>query len=142
MAVPDPYRSALSGFAALVDPAREDASIDLASAALAIARTEYPGLDVRHYVGRLEILAGRVRGRMRSNPTAREAIAMLNRVLFEEEGLRGNRDDYYDAAQLFPQRCARPQAGHPHHALGDLHGGGTPHRFSRRRHRHARDISC
>ena len=26
---------------------------------------------------------------------------MLNRVLFEEEGLRGNRDDYYDPRNSF-----------------------------------------
>jgi regulator of sirC expression with transglutaminase-like and TPR domain len=97
----DPYRNALRGFAALVEPAHEDASIDLASAALAIARTEYPRLDVSYYVGRLEALAGQVRGRMRSNPTAREAIALLNRVLFDEEGLRGNRDDYYDPRNSF-----------------------------------------
>ncbi len=95
------YRSAVNGFAALVEPAHEDASIDLASAALAIARTEYPRLDVSYYVGRLEALEGRVRGRMRSSPTAREAITLLNRVLFDEEGLRGNRDDYYDPRNSF-----------------------------------------
>ena len=89
------------GFAALVEPAHEDASIDLAAAALAIARTEYPKLDIPHYLDRLDGLARRVRGRMRSNPTAREAIALLNRVLFDEEGLRGNRDDYYDARNSF-----------------------------------------
>ena len=58
MAEPDPYRSALRGFAALVEPTQEDASIDLAAAALAIARTEYPGLDVRYYLGRLHALGG------------------------------------------------------------------------------------
>jgi regulator of sirC expression with transglutaminase-like and TPR domain len=97
----NPYRSALRGFTALVEPAHEDASIDLAAAALAIAATEYPGLDVAYYLGRLEALARRVRDRMRSNPTAREVIALLNRVLFDEEGLRGNRDDYYDPQNSF-----------------------------------------
>src|SRR5271167_1764102 len=101
MAKPDPYRSALQGFAALVEPAHEDASIDVASAALAIARTEYPLLDAAYYLGRLEALAKRVRSRLRSNPTARETIALLNRVLFDEEGLRGNCDDYYDPRNSF-----------------------------------------
>ena len=95
------YPVALADFAALVEPLREDASIDLASAALAIARTEYPQLDVPYYLGRLEALARRARTRMRSNPTAREAIAVLNCVLFDEEGLRGNRDDYYDPRNSF-----------------------------------------
>jgi len=95
------HRKAVASFAALVEPSREDASIDLAAAALAIARTEYPQLDGAYYLGRLEALAQRVRNRMRSNPTAREAIALLNRVLFDEEGLRGNRDDYYDPRNSF-----------------------------------------
>lgn len=101
MAEPDSYRSALAGFAALVEPSHEDASIDLATAALAIARTEYPGLDVAYYLKRLEALSKRVRSRMRSNPTAREVIALLNRVLFDEDGLRGNHDDYYDPRNSF-----------------------------------------
>ena len=95
------HASVLGGFTSMVEPSREDASIDLATAALAIARTEYPALDVLHYLARLEKLAERVRGRMRSNPTARETLAMLNRVLFDEEGLRGNRHDYYDPRNSF-----------------------------------------
>ena len=96
-----PHRGAVASFAALVEPSRDDASIDLAAAALAIARTEYPLLDVPYYLARLESLAERVRSRMRSNPTARESIALLNRILFDEEGLRGNRDDYYDPRNSF-----------------------------------------
>lgn len=94
-------RSALASFASLVESAREDSSIDLASAALAIASTEYPSLDAQYYVGRLEALAQRVRSRMRSNPTARETIALLNRVLFDEDGLRGNLENYYDPRNSF-----------------------------------------
>jgi regulator of sirC expression with transglutaminase-like and TPR domain len=101
MADPNSYREALQGFAALVEPAHEDASIDLAAAALAIARTEYPSLDVPYYLSRLEDLSRRVRGRMRSSLTDRELIALINRVLFDEEGLRGNRDDYYDPRNSF-----------------------------------------
>ena len=96
-----PQRGALGSFAALVEPAHDDASIDLAAAALAIARTEYPLLDVPYYLARLDALAERVRRRMRNSPTARETIALLNRVLFDEEGLRGNREDYYDPRNSF-----------------------------------------
>ena len=85
----------------MVDASREDASIDVAAAALAIARTQYPLLDMPHYLERLEALARRVRSRMRSHPTARETIALLNRVLFDEDGLRGNREDYYDPRNSF-----------------------------------------
>ena len=91
----------LRHFAALVDDAREDESIGLAAAALGIARTEYPDLDVEHYLGRLEHLAQRVRSRMRSNSSSLEVTALLRQVLFEEEGLRGNREDFYDPRNSF-----------------------------------------
>jgi len=98
----DPQTSStLASFAALVAPSNDDASIDIAAAALAIARSEYPRLDAQYYDHRLAVLAQRVRNRMRSNPTARETIELLNRVLFDEEGLRGNRDDYYDPRNSF-----------------------------------------
>jgi len=97
----DSHTDSLVSFATLVEPVREDASIDLATAALAIARTEYPALDSPYYLSRLDGLAKRVRSRMRSSPTARENIALLNRVLFDEEGLRGNRENYYDPRNSF-----------------------------------------
>ena len=101
MAFSSPSGSALQHFAALVEPAREDGSIPLAAAALTIARMEYPTLDVDPYLARLEEMAQRVRTRMRKNPTARESIALLNQVLFQEIGLRGNRDDFYDPRNSF-----------------------------------------
>ncbi len=91
----------------------KDASIDLAGAALAIARSEYPDLDIPYYVARLEALASRLRGRMRNNPTAREVIALLNRLLFDEEGLRGNRDDYYDPRNSFLNEVLDRKLGIP-----------------------------
>src|ERR1035438_9650960 len=93
--------SALRHFAALVEPAREDESIPLAAAALAIARMAYPDLDAGPYLARLEEMAEQVRARLRKNPTARESIALLNQVLFQEEGLRGNREDFYDPRNSF-----------------------------------------
>jgi regulator of sirC expression with transglutaminase-like and TPR domain len=93
--------SALRHFAALVGAAREDESIPLAAAALAIARMAYPDLDAGPYLARLEEMAEQVRTRMRKNPTARESIALLNRVLFQEEGLHGNREDFYDPRNSF-----------------------------------------
>jgi regulator of sirC expression with transglutaminase-like and TPR domain len=77
--------SSLRNFAALVGPAREDESIPLAAAALAIARMEYPDLDPAPYLARLDDLAQQVRTRMRKNPTARESIVLLNHVLFSRK---------------------------------------------------------
>jgi regulator of sirC expression with transglutaminase-like and TPR domain len=96
-----PSDNAPRHFAALVEPTREDESIPLAVAALAIARREYPGLNPDPYLVHLDDLAQQVRSRMRKNPTARESIALLNHVLFQQEGLRGNREDFYDPRNSF-----------------------------------------
>jgi len=98
---PDPHKRTLKNFADLVNPAQQDEAIDLACAALALARIEYPELDVPAYMQRLNDLAGRVKRNLRANSSARETIAILNRVLFQEEGLRGNRNDYYDPRNSF-----------------------------------------
>lgn len=97
----DPHQRVLEGFAELVRPVQDDETIDLAKAALALARIEYPELDISAYLQRLNALAERVRTNLRANPSTRETVAALNRVLFEEEGLRGNCDDYYDPRNSF-----------------------------------------
>src|SRR6185312_6745159 len=97
----DPYRRTLHSFAQQVNPAHDDEAIDLAGAALALARIEYPELEIESYLQRLSALAAAVKRKLRANPSAREVILTLNRVLFDEEGLRGNRDDYYDPRNSF-----------------------------------------
>ena len=70
---------------------RPDAQIDLGAAALAIAATEYPDLDIGHYLARLDELAARL-------PATADAVVTR---LFQEVGLRGNESDYYDARNSF-----------------------------------------
>lgn len=82
--------------AALVGQEIADERIDLLRAALTIARTEYPDLDFEGYGARIEELARRVKRLVPDLGDPSESIAALNRVLFEEEGFRGNREDYYD----------------------------------------------
>lgn len=80
-------------FADLV--ARPDEAIDLAEGALLIACEEYPGLDVGHYLARLERWARAAHERIEAG-TPEAIVAGINRLLFEEEGFRGNTTDYYD----------------------------------------------
>jgi regulator of sirC expression with transglutaminase-like and TPR domain len=96
-----PHERVLEGFAELVRPVQDDEAIDLGKAALALARIEYPELNISAYLQRLNVLADSVRTNLRANPSAHETVAALNRVLFEEEGLRGNCDDYYDPRNSF-----------------------------------------
>ena len=86
-------------FAALV--ALPDDAIDLAQASLLIAREEYPGLEVGRYLSRLDEMAAELRQRLRGGEVATSRIAHLNRLLFEEMGFRGNRDEYYDPRNSF-----------------------------------------
>jgi regulator of sirC expression with transglutaminase-like and TPR domain len=71
-------------------------SLDLALAALHIARDEYPTLSIPKYIKQLDALsagARRVLGRVRSG---RALVEGLNHYLFEQEGFCGNTADYYD----------------------------------------------
>jgi regulator of sirC expression with transglutaminase-like and TPR domain len=85
-------------FAELV--AQPDEKLDLAEAALLVACEEYPGLDVSGYLARLSRWAGALRERIQGD-TPEAIVAGLNRLLFEEEGFRGNTKDYYDPRNSF-----------------------------------------
>jgi len=83
-------------FAALVAPARPDDSIELALGALLIAAEEYPQLRPAPYLQRLDYLAERVRDHLGDETAAPVVLGELSRLLFEEEGFRGNAEAYYD----------------------------------------------
>lgn len=90
----------IDAFSVFVAPDMEDDEIDLIRAALVIARTQYPHLDIEAYTSRVEQLARRVAALVpHSDP--HPALAALNLVLFEEMNLRGNREDYYDPRNSF-----------------------------------------
>ena len=72
--------------------------IDLARAALVVAKLEYPQLDPQPSLDELARLGDRARerlGRLRPR-TGRDGITALNQVLFEEERFAGNRAHYDD----------------------------------------------
>ena len=90
----------IDSFAALAGPDIDEDDLDLTRAALMIARTEHPHLDVERYAARMDELAGRVEALI-SDLHPQRTIAALNRVLFEDLGMRGNREDYYDPRNSF-----------------------------------------
>lgn len=90
----------VDALSALAGPDIADDQTDLTRAALLIARTEYPALDIEPYAGRIEQLAGSVANQVPDLSPQRTILA-LNRVLFDEARLRGNRDDYYDPRNSF-----------------------------------------
>jgi regulator of sirC expression with transglutaminase-like and TPR domain len=88
-------------FAALVGPHVPDEQIDLVRGALTIARTEYPELNIESYVRGVDELALQAESRITEIGDASETIAAVNYVLFQQAGLRGNREDYYDPRNSF-----------------------------------------
>lgn len=102
----------------------DDASIDLARAALLVAAEEYPALDIDLYLARLAEIAERVRLRLKSQgqafsdpPTTLDeylvVLQAMNAILFEQERFRGNRIDYYNPQNSFLNRVLERRLGIP-----------------------------
>ena len=108
-----PIPELTDAFAALVGQDIEDERIDLVRAALSIARTEYPYLDIEKYVQRVDALARRVGERIPEAGDAAQTIGAVNHVLFVEEGFRGNREDYYDPRNSFLNDVLERKLGIP-----------------------------
>ncbi|MGE0822645.1 MAG: SirB1 family protein [Candidatus Binatia bacterium] len=87
--------------------------LDLAEAALLIAKEEQPDLDIATYLQRLDELAAAVQTRLSESPTADEIILNLNIQLFREEGFRGNTSAYYDPANSFLNEVLNRKTGIP-----------------------------
>lgn len=90
-----------------------DDRIDLAKAALLISRTEYPHLDESFYLGLLEDMAARLKPRIAGNTSPDMLIKEINRLLFEEEGFRGNIHNYLDPRNSFLNQVLDRKLGIP-----------------------------
>ena len=86
-------------FAALVSDGNK--TLDLALAALLVAAEEYPQLMPEPYLQRLDLLAERVKDRLGDETAPPIVLGEISKVLFEEEGFRGNSDAYYDPRNSF-----------------------------------------
>ena len=75
--------------------------IDLARAALLIAEEEYPQLTAEPYLHRLDLYAEMVKDRLANESAAPVLLGEISKVLFEEEGFRGNAEAYYDPRNSF-----------------------------------------
>jgi regulator of sirC expression with transglutaminase-like and TPR domain len=87
--------------------------IDLGRAALTIALDDYPNLDIDAYLGRIDRLAGSVTGRIGAEFSVYRAIAALNTVLFNEQGFRPNRENYFDSKNSFLNEVLDRKTGIP-----------------------------
>jgi regulator of sirC expression with transglutaminase-like and TPR domain len=101
----------LNRLTALLQQPEEE--LNLAEAALLFATDEYPALDVDRYLGCLDGFAARVRARLPRGATFEDTVVALNDLLFEEEGFRGNTDDYYDPRNSFLNEVLDRKLGIP-----------------------------
>jgi regulator of sirC expression with transglutaminase-like and TPR domain len=76
--------------------ALEEDAFPLDRAALIMALDEYPELDLQEYLRRLDTLAARVEVLAGEDRAPVNVIESINEILFVQEGLRGNSEDYYD----------------------------------------------
>jgi regulator of sirC expression with transglutaminase-like and TPR domain len=87
---------------------------DLAPAALAIARIEYPSLDARGYVDALDRMGEAAARRVaRQDARGQDAIRALNEYLYDEQRFTGNRDRYDDPRNSFLNEVIDRRTGIP-----------------------------
>jgi len=97
---------------------------DLASAALMIARVEYPELDAAAYLERLDAIGGEASRRLAAAAPPADAppgvdtdryakVLALNAYLFDELGFAGNESDYEDPRNSFLNEVIDRRTGIP-----------------------------
>ena len=84
---------------------------DLAPAALAIARLEYPSLDPKPYLTLLDRMGAEAGSRVRESGS--DSIRAFNEYLYDEQGFVGNRDRYDDPRNSFINEVLDRRTGIP-----------------------------
>lgn len=91
----------------------DEEALPLDRAALTLALEEYPDLNIQDYLRRLDTLAARVGTLAGIDHSAVNVIESINEVLFVQEGLRGNSEDYYDPRNSFLNEVLDRKLGAP-----------------------------
>ncbi len=90
-----------------------DNDINLAEAALMIARLEYPDLDIDDYLLKIQNIAEEINNRLPATANVAEILKQLNHVMFVEKGYEGNADSYYDPRNSFLNDVIERKLGIP-----------------------------
>jgi regulator of sirC expression with transglutaminase-like and TPR domain len=88
---------------------------DLAPAALAIARVEYPSLDAEPYLAALDRMGADVADRIGTGTRIPQEVSVraLNEYLYDEQGFAGNRERYDDPRNSFLNEVMDRRTGIP-----------------------------
>ncbi len=78
-----------------------------------IALEESPALDVEHHLIEVRRWSEAVRGRLEGSRDVERIVETINHLLFDEEGFRGENDDYYDPRSALLSEALERHAGLP-----------------------------
>ncbi len=90
-----------------------DESVELARAALLVAKEEHVQLPVERYLLRLDQLAEEVKDRLDDETAPLVVLQEVSRILYERHGFRGNREAYYDPRNSFLNEVLDRRSGIP-----------------------------
>jgi regulator of sirC expression with transglutaminase-like and TPR domain len=92
---------------------QSDRDINLARAALYIAQTTYPELDIDNQLQLLDEMAKEVAKRLPQSRYPLMVIRTINNYLYEELGFTGNHSNYYDPRNSFLNEVLARRTGIP-----------------------------
>jgi regulator of sirC expression with transglutaminase-like and TPR domain len=90
-----------------------DTEMPLSSAALLVAKDEYPGLSLEVYEARLDEFAAALRAPFADAADDGARLALLNRFLFNELGFAGDELDYFDPRNNYINDVIDRRLGNP-----------------------------
>ena len=91
----------------------DDGGIDLGHAALMIAATEYPQLDIDRELASLDSLSAAAAYRIGGERDPLYCMNALSEYLFDEVGFNGNSEDYYDPRNSYLNEVLNRRLGIP-----------------------------
>jgi len=98
------FREAISG---------TDDNVDLFGAAMVISSMGFSDTEPSFYLKELEQFSDSVESQMHSAMSARKIVSLVNTELFENQGFRGNKNDYYNPDNSYLSRVFDLRLGIP-----------------------------
>ncbi len=92
---------------------RDEAGVDLAQAALLVAKLDNPEIDVEAYRNEIRRMAAEISRRFTLQTTPDERFRILGDYLFKENGFHGSRTEYYDRANSYLSSVIDDREGIP-----------------------------
>jgi regulator of sirC expression with transglutaminase-like and TPR domain len=87
--------------------------MDLGLACFLIAACEYPDLDIKGYIRRLDMLSAGVAERMPVGADPLEQVTVINDFLFNQRRFKGNTENYYDPRNSYLNEVLDRRLGIP-----------------------------